>query len=202
MADMSPFWGDREKLSDATTVRCKGNWLSARERFVRAQGGEAAVSRVSERLEAEQRSLFVQPPLSFVWSPIRHLYAMDEVILEEVMGGHLEGMVDFGEAIASYDIGFLYRVFFRMGSPEFFLGRSHLIFNQYVSEGDVRTSTSKGQADTVLHDVCVPRYLCRFGIAGYMKGAIVAAGGKAIQVEHSRCVHDGDDVCAYRSRWR
>ncbi|MFK8001592.1 MAG: hypothetical protein AB8H86_18500 [Polyangiales bacterium] len=196
------FWGDRDKLSDTTEVRCKGNWLASRPRFVRERLGESGVTRVTERLAPEERALFLNPPLSFTWSPIRHLYAIDEIIFEEVMGGKVEGMVDFGEAIASYDINILYRAFFRMGSPEFFLARSHLIFNQYMSAGNVRTTTRKGHAETRLSEVVIPRYLCRFGIAGYMRGAIKAAGGKAIEVVHSRCIHDGDDHCLYQSRWR
>ncbi|MFT5357177.1 MAG: hypothetical protein ACI9KE_004410 [Polyangiales bacterium] len=127
---------------------------------------------------------------------------MDEVIVEEVMGGHVEGMADFGAAIASYDIGFLYRAFFRMGSPEFLLARSHLIFSQYASVGSLRTKTAKGESYTQLTELGMPRYLCRFGIAGYIRGAILAAGGKAVQVQHSRCVHDGDEHCAYQARWR
>lgn len=202
MDSLSAFWGDKEKLSDESKVRCKGNWLASRPRFVRERLGESGVDRVAQRLEPEQRKLFLKPPLSFTWAPIRNLYLIDEVITEEVMGGHVEGMVDFGEAIASYDINILYRAFFRMGSPEFFLARSHLIFNQYVSAGNVRTTTSKGQGETQITELCMPRYMCRFGIAGYLRGAIVAAGGKGIQVEHTRCVHDGDTMCVYQCTWR
>lgn len=198
----SAFWGDKDKIGDSTEVRCKGNWLASRPRFVRERLGESGIERVAERLAPEERALFLKPPLSFTWSPIRHLYLMDEVITREVMGGQVEGMVDFGEAIASYDINILYRAFFRMGSPEFFLARSHLIFNQYVSDGNVRTTTSKGQGETRVREVSLPRYLCRYGIAGYLRGAIKAAGGTAIEVVHSRCIHDGDEYCAYQSRWR
>lgn len=196
------FWGAKEKLSDDTTVRCKGNWLAARPRFVRERLGESGIPRVAERLLPEQRALFLKPPLVFAWLPIRNLYLIDEVIVDEVMGGLVSGMTEFGQAIASYDINFLYRMFFRMGSPEFFLGKSHLIFNQYVSAGDMRSTTAKGLAETVFTKLRIPRYLCRFGIAGYIQGSIEAAGGTAIQVEHTRCIHDGDDACAYRSRWR
>lgn len=198
----SAFWGDEDKLSDDSNVRCKGNWLASRPRFVRERLGDSGAERIAAALAPEERALFLKPPLSFTWSPIRHLYLMDEVITREVMGGQVEAMTDFGEAIASYDINILYRAFFRMGSPEFFLARSHLIFNQYMSDGNVRTTTRKGQAETRLSEVGIPRYLCRFGIAGYMRGAIKAAGGKAIEVVHERCIHDGDEHCVYQSRWR
>ncbi|MFT5357176.1 MAG: hypothetical protein ACI9KE_004409 [Polyangiales bacterium] len=61
----SVFWGVKEKLSDASTVRCKGNWLSARLRYVRERAGDSGVERVSQRLAPEQRALFLKPPLSF-----------------------------------------------------------------------------------------------------------------------------------------
>lgn len=88
-----------------------------------------------------------------------------------------------------------------MGSPEFFLARSHLIFNPYVSAGSVRTITRTGRGDTEFTELCMPRYMCRFGISGYLRGSLVAAG-QSIQVENTRRVHDGDDSCSSQCRWR
>ena len=195
------FWGDRSRLTALEGVRCKGNWLGARPRYVRETWGESGVLRVADALGGREREWFMKPPLSFAWFPISALFAMDEVICSDLMGGHLERMVSFGEAIADNDLNVLYRAFFRLGTPHFFLARSHLIFNQYASAGDVRSKAHPGQCHTVMNDIALPRYLCRYGIRGYIRAALNAAGAKNAVVRHSRCVHDGAARCEYESTW-
>ncbi|MFK7987628.1 MAG: hypothetical protein AB8I08_16530 [Sandaracinaceae bacterium] len=198
---MDAFWGDRSTLRALDGLKCKGNWLASRPRYVRETWGEGMFSRVAEALEPRERQYFEKPPLPFGWHPFRSLCRIDEQIFELAMRRDLESMRTFGGAMTDYDLNVVYRTFFRLGTPEFLLSKTHLLWRQYASGGRLKPTVTKGAAAIEFTEVAVPRYLCAYGICGYLTAATVAAGGTRVRVEHASCVHAGDAACRYEVRW-
>ncbi|MEM6957520.1 MAG: hypothetical protein AAF645_17640 [Myxococcota bacterium] len=198
---MRGFWGQKELLSDPETVRCKGNLLGARKRYILKSFGQGTFDRIADRLEGEAKRAFVSPPMPFAWLPVRVLYAIDEVLVEEAMGGDEEGMLAFGEEIAAADLNAVYRAFFRLGNPAFFLTRAHVIWGQYISGGYVKGEAKGKSARTRIHDVVLARYFCDFGVGGYVAEATRASGGKNVRVVHTKCRHRGDPYCEHTIEW-
>lgn len=195
------FWGDRSKLTGLDTLRCKGNWLASRPRYVRDTWGDEMLARVSERLEERERGYFDKSPMPFMWHPFEALCLIDEKIVEVPMQGDVTAMRAFGGAMTDYDLNMVYRAFFRLGTPEFLLSKTHLLWRQYASAGRLASKVEKGEATLALEEVVIPRYLCTYGICGYLGAATVAAGGTNVRSEHTACVHLGDPVCRYALRW-
>lgn len=198
---MDAFWGDRSKLGALDGLKCKGNWLASRPRYVRETWGEDMFQRIAEALGPDERRYFEKPPLTFAWHPFRSLCLIDEQIFELAMRRDLESMRTFGAAMTDYDLNVVYRTFFRLGTPEFLISKAHLLWRQYASAGRLEPSVEKGAATIGFGNLVIPRYLCAHGICGYLTGATVAAGGQNVQVEHVACIHTGDPACRYAIRW-
>ncbi len=194
------FWGALEKLSDLDRVRCKANLLSTRRRYVIQRWGKDASEHFSASLPEGLRRSYESTPMPFTWLPMRRLCDIDYAIWQRFMNGSVDEMRGFGSAVASLDLD-MYRAFFRIGTPEFFLSRGGAVLRLYFSEGAI-TSVVEGRVGRhVLKDIVFPAYMCRDGISGYVDCVTRASGGREVRVAHPTCVHRGDAECTYEVRW-
>jgi len=196
------FWGRRSIICDLTTTKCKGNWVAARHHYVMARHGDAGMHRVAELLDTPYREAFLTPPLPFVWLPLDLLVHIDEAIFIALMHRDLDQMREFGGFIAERDLTALYRMFFKLGTPGFILGRSRLVFAQYVKGGNVEPTIVGQEATLVVQDMVLPYYLCEHGTPGWIQTALTLAGGNAAKVWQQECAHRGDAQCVFRASWR
>ncbi len=195
------FWGVRSRLSNLESVQCKGNWAASRHRYVEERYGAAGMKDVAERLESRYREMFESPPLPFVWIPVSIVANIDRAILDGPMRGRIEEMRDFGEFISHHDLNLLYRMFFKVGTPGFLLGRSRIIWGQYFRGGELRPNVSSREGSLVLHDLVLPYYLCEHGVPGWMKAGVEVAGAREVHSTQPRCVHRGDPHCVWHVTW-
>jgi hypothetical protein len=195
------FWGDTSLSSRVNQNFGKGNWFAARPRYVREVYGEAAFSSVSASLPEDARRYFLKPPLAFSWLPIQLLYQIDFAIVQGPMKGRVSLMEEFGAAIAVYDLNWLYQAFLKLSSPEFLLRQSGLICKTYMRETTIIPEVTPGAAQFSLTGAPLARYMCNYGIPGWTRSAIEAAGGRDVKVEHSSCLHDGSPGCCWSLRW-
>jgi len=196
------FWGRRSIICDLTSTTCKGNWIAARHHYVLERHGEQGVEHVAGLLESPYREAFLAPPLPFVWLPLDLLAHIDHAIFSGPMHGDMGQMRAFGGFIARRDLTAIYRMFLKLGTPGFVLGRSRLIFGQYVKGGSLEPTVDGNEATFVLRDLVVPYYLCEHGILGWLQAAIELARGHDVQVTQPKCAHRGDAECVLHASWR
>lgn len=179
----------------------KGNYLSSRPRYVLEEHGREVFQRVAERLEGPTREAFENPPLPFTWNPFELLMAMDQAIIAEAMGGDVTQMRRFGQLIARYDLSLVYKVLFRVGTPSFVLGRSGMAYKQYIRGGEMSSKTESDAGVVELERIALPRYLCEYGVSGWLESAVEMSGGRDVTVSHEACRHRGSVRCSWRLSW-
>jgi len=195
------FWGRRSIICDLATTTCKGNWVAARHHYVMDRHGEAGVEQVASLLEERYRDGFLNPPLPFVWLPLDLLHHIDHAIFSGPMRGDLGQMREFGAFIAQRDLKALYRMFLKLGTPAFIIGRSRLIFAQYIKGGSLESTVDGNAATLVLRNLVMPYYMCEHGIPGWLQTAIELAGGRGVKVTQAKCAHRGDPECVLQASW-
>ncbi len=200
--DVDPFLGRADRLGRLDDIPCKANWLAARHRYVESHYGHVGVDEVAARLDDEHRRAFINPPPTMAWSNVATVVNIDRAIFEGPMDRDLRRMRRFGAEIAKYDVPGIYRAFFRIGTPGFVMGKIPLVYGQYFRRGAMRTTTGKGEAEIQLVEVTFPAYLCAHGISGWFDAMMELVGARAPNVEHDKCVHNGDPRCGWRATWR
>jgi hypothetical protein len=170
---------------------------------VREQWGETAVREVAERLDASVRSAFDGTILPFAWHSFAELAAIDCAIIDGPMQGDMRKMKHFGETIARYDLSTLYKMLFKLGSPEFVIRRVGVVYRTYVKGGGIAASdVSTGKALVRLTEGSLPRYFCTHGVSGWFTAAVELSGGKDVNVRETTCIHDGAAHCEWHATWR
>ena len=48
---------------------------------------------------------------------------------------------------------------------------------------------------------CMPRYMCAFGITGWLDAVLACAKARGVSVAHGSCVHAGARSCRWDLRW-
>jgi hypothetical protein len=197
-----PFLGNLALVRDLANVPCKGNWVAARRRYVLEEYGKDAADEVEGRLSGRAREAFVAPPLTMSLSDVGVVVEIDRAIVDGPMQGQIPRMKDFGGRIARYDLPVVYRVFFRVGTPGFVIGRLGLVYSQYIKRGKITVRAGANEAVVTLTESPLPYYLCEYGIAGWFEAALNLAGGKSFFARQLRCVHRGDPTCVWNLVWR
>jgi hypothetical protein len=106
------------------------------------------------------------------------------------------------EASCEYGVKGVYRIFFKLGSPEFIIGRAARVFSSYYDTGELRVVEGRaGRAVVELSKLegSAPEFCDR--IYGWMERTLELAGAKGLRSAHSRCVHRGDEVCRFEGSW-
>jgi hypothetical protein len=180
----------------------KGNLLAARPRYVRERWGDDGIRRVVARLSPEMRALLVAEILPFTWYPLDQLAAVDRAIVEGPMGGDASAMKEFGATIARYDLSTIYKVLFKVGTPAFVVRRANVAYSTYIRGGVMRGETpSPGQGTVTFIDGTFPKYLCRYGVAGWLTAAVELSGGRNVRFDEVDCIHDGAPQCRWQGHW-
>ena len=182
-------------------AQVKGTAIVASVRYVRERFGEEALKRVLGPLPQEERLVLEGGILASSWYPMPlFLHFMQEV--ERQLGAQEPQVIRrMGAASAEYGIKGVYKVFFKLGSPEFIIGRAARVFGSYYDTGQIVVSESR--AGRAVLDLTgfegAPQFCER--ILGWMEKTVAMAGAKNLRSDHPRCVHRGDSACRFVGDW-
>ena len=199
-ADAESFVGKPSLWARIQRVEVKGTLVAAPARYVKEQFGPEGFQLVEAALSPGARSIFTSPPLAFEWTRYEPMLEIDYFITKLVMNNRMEQMQHFGGEIAGYDLPLAYRVLFKVGSPGFVVGRLGSAYRAYLRPGTVVVVGGDRSATIRLEGSCLPLYMCKYGIAGWIQSALKLSGGKGIHVEHTGCLHLGGE-CVWEATW-
>jgi len=182
-------------------AQVKGVAVIASIRYVREEYGDEAIGRVLAALPGEDREAIGPNPLVSSWYPMpAFLHFMQEA--EKQLGEQDPKLVrNMGRASADYGITTIYKIFFKVGSPEFIIGKATRVFGRYYDTGEiVPVESAPGHAVFDIKDFeGAPQFCAR--IRGWMERTVELAGAKNLRSAHSQCVHRGDAVCRFEGTW-
>lgn len=181
----------------------KGNLLGRRAWYVADRFGQDALVALAAAVPESARKFLLRPPLTFAWYPFGVMMDIDRAIVDGPMRGEIGLMKEFGSAIAKHDLPLLYRMLFKVGSPEFVIKRLNVVARTYVRESTITVGVSdEGAATVTLAGRRFPLYFCRYGVCGWFDAALELSGARQRTVEHASCVHDGDAACRWQLHWK
>lgn len=181
-------------------ARIKGVAFANRYEYLVSTHGEDGLRRVMGRLSPEDAKVLHLPNAS-EWYPLETMLRVDQAIVEELLGGDVEKMVDVGAFSWRQNLNVTYRFLFRILSAETVVAQAPSAFRRMLDTGTAAVERL-GPKDVVVryegfHPV-KPTY-CRV-LRGSLLGILDACRVKGTVADHG-CVFRGDPCCSFRVRW-
>ncbi len=182
-------------------ARVKGSAVQSSLLYVRERFGDESLARILAAMpEEDGRSL--SGVLVSAWYEV-DLFRRFMVETERQLRSQEPDVVRrMGRFSCDQGITGVYKIFFKLGSPEFIIGRAARVFSSYYDTGELRIVESRpGRAvgELVGFEGGAPQFCER--IFGWMQQTLERAGAKRLRAKHEVCVHRGGALCRFEGDW-
>jgi hypothetical protein len=181
-------------------VRCKGSLISGRLGYVE----DHFATRWREYLEAlsgSTRQIIETGILKSSWYPFEAFLDVSGTAERLFGDGDYQVVRAMAARSARVNMPTLYKIFLRLGSPEFMMKKVASLWQVHYDSG-VATSIAgdhRGRVDVV--DFGRPDPLHCNGITGFMEECLRLVSITRFEIIHTKCRCRGDDVCRWDSTW-
>ncbi len=177
----------------------KGTAVAASLRYASEKLGPQSYRRMLESLSEEERHVVENGILASGWYPVDMLVHVMESAIKVSGDPHMPH--EMGRASADYSLTTIYKIFFKVGSPQFVISKAGAVFKTYYTAGQMNATVSeKGHAVLEATGFESNPLLCE-RITGWMERTLELSGAQGPRLVHTQCVCRGDALCRYEGRW-
>ncbi len=183
-------------------TQVKGTAIQSSLRYLRERFGAGAVEKVLRALPKQECALLSGTILVSAWYPLEALADYMREAERQLGAQEPELLFDMGKASCDHGVTGVYKVFFKVGTPEFVTSRSARVFSSYYDTGELRLLESRNgysSVEIVGLEPSTPE-LCK-RLHGWLHRTLELAGAKNVRSAHASCVHRGDAVCRFEGTW-
>jgi hypothetical protein len=185
-------------------AKVKGTAIAGRIAFARRRGGDAAVaallSGLSDRSEAEQLAL--TGALRSSWYSFPTFLELTEGLDRRFGKGDGELIPEIAGDVAEGDLKTVYKIFFRLASPHFIIGKAAQVWRQYYDSGEMSVCEERpGFARIELRNFETPHRSHCLAVRGWIQRTLLLSGAGNPKVVHPRCRTAGASVCEFLGDW-
>ncbi len=181
----------------------KGSSIKAIKQFIVKNAGKEVYDKIIAGIPEEYRSVIESSTiLASGWYPMKP-YVEFLKSIGATMGKDKKHLYrEIGAYIIDYGYNFFYKIFYKLGSPEFILKNSKYLWSSYFkpSRLDVVATTSTSAILRVYEEPLPDKVLCE-SIAGGMEQSARLSGAKNISIRETKCAVTGDPYCEYQATW-
>jgi hypothetical protein len=183
-------------------AKVKGTAVQSSLRYVRERFGEDPLARVIEALPEGDRAAFGHGVLASSWYEMDAFLRFMQEAERQLRTQEPDVVRKMGRASCEYGVTGVYKIFFKVGSPEFVISRATRVFTSYYDTGELKiVESGPGRAVVELTGLegGAPQFCER--IYGWMQRTLEMAGARNLRSAHSACVHRGDPACRFEGSW-
>jgi hypothetical protein len=179
----------------------KGTVLASMVRYLTETFGAPGLQKVLTDLTPEERTQ-VQSVLVSAWYPVPLLLKVMRAAHKHFAAQAPRLYTDMGRASSDYSVTGVYKIFFKMGSPEFIIAKAGSLYQKYYSTGAMQlVVVEKGHAvmDMVGFRDPAPELCDR--ISGWLGRTLELSGAQDVRLVHPQCANRGDAACRFEGWW-
>jgi len=193
---------ERELRQNVSMPLMKGSAFTARFNYLRSRFPDRWDGYV-RILDAETRALAEGPCMKSSWYPFSCFVDLNLKADRLFGNGDLAICREMGREAAKANLPTLYRIFYRVGSPEFVLDKVASVWRQHHDTGhSTVVFPGPNRASYQVHEFAAPHpTLCR-SLEGFLHGSLEVMGLRDTEVHHVHCRLDGAAVCEYEGTWK
>ena len=180
----------------------KGSALSSRVLWVQLGHGAAGMERLRARASPDLLHTLVEGVNKATWYPFEQFIELNEVI-DRVFGkGDLGLIHELGRYGADANLTTIYRLFFKVGTTHWILGRAVRLWSAHYDSGYLEVLT-RGPKTAVLRirGFATPHRVHCMAVQGWAERSIELSGGLQVTTEEPMCRTKGDEWCQLEARW-
>jgi hypothetical protein len=181
-------------------AKVKGTAVQSSLRYVRERFGEGPLARVIEALPEGDRAAFGHGVLASSWYGMDAFLRLMQEAERQLRAQEPDVIRKMGRASCEYGVTGVYKIFFKVGSPEFIISRAARVFTSYYDTGELKIVES-GAKRVVAELAGIEGGATHERIYGWMQRTLELAGARNLCSAHSACVHRGDPVCRFEGSW-
>lgn len=184
-------------------MQVKGTAVETIPLFVKSKFGEEAYQKWMQALSENTRAEFSRIILATKWYPLRQMFEEPTVkICDMFYQGKLEGAVEQGRFSAEYGLRGIYKLFVKLGSPEFIVSRASSIMPTYYDPCAMEVADKGEKTVTIrITKFDEPSRIVEHRIKGWTEKALEISGAKDCAVTIAKSLADGaattDIVCKW-----
>jgi len=185
-----------------TNPSIKGSAVLDTVRVVKARAGEDGFRRILDALDPEGRSLFQGAILSTEWYPLDAFAGFLGANIRETAGGDERVLVERSAAVVENQLRGIYRLFVRLGSPDFVLRRVSIIHSNFFKGVDIqRMSYAPGRA-VIRYSGFRPQHrLLDYVLIGFYRKALEISGAGDVQVSMTTSIGESRGYAELEAIW-
>jgi hypothetical protein len=186
----------------AEPVKVKGTAVSSTLRYLAEKHGPASLEAVTAALPPEERDAFRRGVLVSQWYRFGALAQMMREARGLYGGGGNAIYKEMGRASADYALTTIYKIFFKVGSPQFIITRAASVYGSYYSAGGAKvTESGRGFAILELDPFPEPCEEYCHRVWGWVDRMLELSGASRVESKHEVCQAKGDPQCRIEGHW-
>ena len=180
----------------------KGSALASRVLWVELGHGAAGTERLLAQSSPELRATLEHGIRKAAWYPFEQFIELN-IAIDRLFGrGDLSSIKPLARAGADANLTTIYRLFFKLGSVNWILGRAVRLWSAHYDSGYLEVMT-RGPRSAMLRirGFDTPHPVHCLAVAGWAERSVELSGGKKVSLVETKCRNNGDELCQLDVRW-
>ncbi len=181
----------------------KGSALASRVSWVQLGHGAAGTDKLLAACSPPLREAIASGVKMARWYPFEQFIELNEVI-DRVFGrGDLSLIRQLGRHGADANLTTIYRLFYKVGTPHWILGRAVRLWSAHYDSGYLEVVNRGNNHATMLRirGFETPHTIHCISVLGWAERSIELSGGKRVESSETQCRTRGDEVCQIEATW-
>lgn len=180
----------------------KGSSLTSRFVWVSLSRGEAGMKELAAAASPELRAVIERGASLSKWYPFAQFIELSELM--DTQFGRGDGTLHrvLGRHSADAHLTTIYRLFYKVGTVHWILGRAARLWGAYYDSGRLELYTRGVRAvEMRMMGFATPHKIHCASVAGWVERSVELSGGHNVKVEETACRVDGATHCEFRCSW-
>ena len=184
-------------------LHIKGTAVIDTIKAIKQRAGEGEFERVVAHLDEETKAIYLAPISPSSWYPFDAFVRFLEIDIQETASGNEEALIKRSEAVIERQLHGIYKIFVRLGSPEFIIRRIAAVHATYF-DGVQIIAEMKGPNGATIQYVGFASQHRIIGavLIGFFRKSLEISGAQDIDVRFSVPIEAGERYCELKLTWR
>jgi len=183
-------------------VQIKGTAVLDTIRAIKERAGAGEFEKITALLDDDTKKIFQGPISPSSWYSFDAFARFLELDIRETAGGNEEELIKRSETVIERQLRGIYKIFVRLGSPEFVIRRIAAVHSTYF-DGVQIIPEMKGPNSAAIQYVGFSRHhrIIGFALIGFFRKALEISGAKQIDVHFRVPIEAGEKYCELVLSW-
>ncbi|HUI30218.1 MAG TPA: hypothetical protein VLX91_08365 [Candidatus Acidoferrales bacterium] len=182
-------------------IEIKGSVIRDSIESIKKRNGEDVYDNIVGRLNDETKKVFENIVLSSSWYRLDDFVRFLEQDLLQTANGHENELIKRSETLIEKQLKGLYKFFIKLGSPEFVLNRSSMVFETYFRGISVNVKMGNNRATLTFTGFEKQHRLMGFSIIGFYTKALEMSGAKDVNMRYVTLIESNKGYCEFELTW-